>query len=97
MKKKIYKTVISFTILSDTPYSINSLSGIAEDCDTGDCIGGNFITTVENKELSGKRAVEEIEKLGSDPSFFQMDDSGNDFSEVDEDDSEDFESLDDEE
>jgi hypothetical protein len=86
MKKKIYKTVISYTILSDTPYSSNSLEGISTDCEYGDCIGGNFITTVENKELSGKRAVEEIQKLGSDPEFFQMDGSGNDISEVDVDD-----------
>lgn len=86
MKKKIYKTVISYTILSETPYVSNSLSGIEAECDNGDCIGGNFITTVENKELSGKRAVEEILKLGSDPEFFQMDGSGNDISEVDVDD-----------
>ena len=40
--------------------------------------------TTENKELSGKRAVAEIERLGSDPEFFQMDGSGNDISEVEE-------------
>lgn len=86
MKKKIYKNVVTFTVLSETPLDDNGLGGIPSivyDCIEGDSIGGNVVYTTTNQELSGKRAVEEIQKLGSDPEFFQMDGSGNDISEVD--------------
>jgi hypothetical protein len=88
MKKKIYKNIISFTVLSETPLEdgigLGYLESIVGSCITGDFIGGNI--TTESKELSGKRAVEEIQKLDSDPEFFQMDGSGNDISEMDVDD-----------
>ena len=82
-KKRIYKTVISYTILSEEPYNPMSLGEIEEDCGGGDCIGGNFKTTVLNQELIGKKAVEQISELGSDPEFFQMDCEGNDISDED--------------
>ncbi len=82
-KKRIFKTVISYTILSEQPYTDMSLAQIEDECSGGDCIGGNFTTTVLNQELVGKKAVEQITALGSDPEFFQMDCEGNDISDED--------------
>lgn len=85
-KKMIYKTVISYTILSEEPYTNMSLSEIEDECSNGRFIGGEFKETILNQELIGKNAVEKITALGSDPEFFMMDCEGNDISEEDEED-----------
>jgi len=82
-KKRIYKTVISYTILSEEPYTDMSLSEIEDECSTGRCIGGKLKTTILNLEVVGKKAVEQINELGSDPEFFMMDCEGNDISDED--------------
>lgn len=82
-KKVIYKTVISYTILSEEPYNDMSLSEIEDECSTGRFIGGEFTATILNQELIGKNAVNKITELGSDPEFFQMDSEGNDISDED--------------
>ena len=79
-KKKIYKTVISYTILSEELFERMSLSEIEEECTEGHFLGGEFTTTILNQELIGKNAVNAISDLGSDPEFFMMDSEGNDIS-----------------
>lgn len=82
-KKKIYKTVISYTILSEEAYTDMALSEIEEECTTGRFLGGEFTTTILNQELVGKNAVTAISNLGSDPELFMMDCEGNDISDED--------------
>lgn len=82
-KKKIYKTVISYTILSEEPYTDITLAEIETECSEGRFIGGEFTTTILNQELVGKNAVTAISNLGSDPEFFMMDCEGNDISDED--------------
>ena len=81
MKKKIYKTVISYTILSEEPYFDMRLSDIIYNCEEGSFIGGKFMTTTINDELIGENAVNEIKELGSMPDFFMMDDDGEEIEE----------------
>ena len=78
LKKPIYKTVIRVEILSDDEIGVDgmSLSDIGYEIDEGGW-SGRIETVVENQKLSGKNAVKAIEKQGSDPSFFGMDDAGN--------------------
>ena len=85
-KKTIYKTVISYTILTDKPYSDRYLNDIDLQNIGGDWIGGDFKTVVLNQELVGKNAVNAVTSLDSDIDFFMMDANGNDLSEdIDED------------
>ena len=92
MKKRIYKTVISYTILSETPYSDESLlevksalidleSSGCSCCGDGDFFGGDFKTSVLNQELVGKNAVNAITALNLNPEFFMMDCEGNEIKE----------------
>lgn len=83
-KKTIYKTVISYTILSEEPYEHMSLTGIENECENGQFIGGNLVAKVFNRELVGKNAVIAINKLCSDPEFFMMDCEGNEIEEDEE-------------
>lgn len=78
MEKKIFKSVFQFTVLSEDPIlECEELINILGSCDSGNYVGGNHTTIVENLELSGKNAVEELRSLGSQPEFFNMDDNGN--------------------
>ena len=81
-KKKIYRTVIKFTVLSEEPISEEmSLDSILSEADEGSYVMG-AITKSEPKELVGKTAVIEIERLGSEAEFFMMDALGNELEEV---------------
>lgn len=75
--KIIYKTVVTFTILSENPVEIDRVSGdFYASCDENDWIGGDK-NIILNQELVGKVAVNEINNLGSNPEFFQLDCEGN--------------------
>ena len=80
-KKRIYRTVITITVLSEKPLiqSHNSMQNIIDGIDEGDYIGHTSFN--DSQELVGKNAVNEITKLGSNPEFFQMDCNGNDIEE----------------
>ena len=76
MAKKIYKTIVQVEILSDEPYIVGSIDDIARDISSGGESG--YSEVIEDRiELSGKKAVKEIKKHGSDPEFFSMDEDGN--------------------
>lgn len=80
-KKTIYKTRICFTVLSEESISNKSLQSILSESDDGDLVMGTI--TVNELEIAGKVAVNEILEVGSDPSFFNMDVQGFEVSEED--------------
>lgn len=73
MREKVYKTVIQVEILSEGPYRSELpidkiLSSIEYDGAFGH--NSNFITVIEEKELSQKELELECAKHGTDPTFF---------------------------
>ena len=77
MKKTIYRTVIKLEVLSDDPIPAGmTLGNIIEESIEGEFSTASEIT-VDNKPISGKKAVNHILNQGSDTSFFGMDDNGN--------------------
>lgn len=77
-KKKLYRTFITLEVLSETeiPSGI-SLAEIANECDTGE-YSGICSYDVVNEQISGLDAVKKVNDSGSDLSFFNMDENGND-------------------
>lgn len=81
-KKKLYKTVIRFEIISDEPIAKNqSLSSIDEMTDTGHCLGRFLQSETFNEKVTGQDAVKAVKDMGSDTDFFQMDEKGNELEE----------------
>ncbi len=78
-KRKFYKTIIVVEVLSEDPYSPDTLEGIARDIMTGDCVGDWDAETSE--EVDGPAMVQLLYESGSEPGFFQLDDEGNDIDE----------------
>jgi hypothetical protein len=76
MLKKIYRTVIQMTVLSEEPIGDVEMQEILNQTDSGDWIGHN-VTQVQDEILTGTKAVVAIEDTGSDTEFFRMDKSGN--------------------
>ena len=70
-KKVYYKTILKVVIISKTPYTYDTLTDLSYDIDEGQCVGEAY--TESEVELSEKEAKEEIEELGSDPMFFDID------------------------
>ena len=77
MKGKLYKSVLKVEILSEEPYpEVMSLNQVAFDIVEGECSGVIEWDSL-NAELHGSEAVKECYKIGSDHSFFQLDEDGN--------------------
>ena len=74
--RKFYKTKITVEVLSDEPYDFNSLQRTSYDIDEGGCSGE--IRVVKSEVLNGKQAAKALDKQGSAPEFFGIDDKGND-------------------
>jgi hypothetical protein len=82
-KKKIYRTVVSFVVLSEEPINENeSLNNIADEMYDGDYVGGTL--NFKQTEVIGKSAVNELNKLGSCAEFLNMDNDGNELLSEDE-------------
>lgn len=80
MKKKIYKTIIQFEVLSETEIeSTETLESILKKCDTEQYCG-IFRPIQLNKPLKGLKAVKEVLEMNQDVDFFNMDLLGNDLS-----------------
>ena len=76
-KKKIYRTVIQMTVLSEEPLPEGmSFEEIDANCSDGDFCGKTDFLKV-NEVLEGREAAIAVEDTGSDPEFFQMDKDGN--------------------
>jgi hypothetical protein len=76
-ERKFYRTVIEVVVLSQEPYDPVDLSTIHWDIVDGDCSGQWGIKNT--KELNGKQAAKALHQQGSDPSFFRLDEKGNDY------------------
>jgi hypothetical protein len=77
MKAKIYKTIVVAEFLSNEPLDGDeSLSSLIERAVNGD-LSAKYEVSAHNIELSGLEAVKEIKAQGSDPSFFMLDEQGN--------------------
>jgi len=77
-KKPIYRNVLKFEILSDTPLDgSESLENIAYACDKGDCVGRFIENEVTNEKLEGSEASHKLYVMGSQPEFFNIDNEGN--------------------
>jgi hypothetical protein len=74
--RKFYKTVVSYEILSEEPLQPMSLSDIEYECTDGH-MSGRFLDTVST-ELTGKEAADCLLVQGSDTTFFNLDEYGND-------------------
>jgi hypothetical protein len=86
MKKKIYRTIVKFVVLSEEEIPENmDIDSILEECDSGEYIKGEQ-SIGKPRPLVGKTAVIQIEKAGSSSEFFNMDSQGNDLDEEDEED-----------
>jgi len=78
-KKRLYRKVIRFEILSETPFSESlSLEMINEECMDGSWSGQFLDDQVTNQIVVGKNAVKRVNAQGSEASFFNMDEDGND-------------------
>lgn len=81
-KRDFYKTVITIEVLSEDPLDSNmSLSDLDYFITDGD--GSGLIKPWKRKKINGKQAAKELMKQGSDPSFFQIDEKGEDINEED--------------
>ena len=76
-ERKYWKTTIVVEVLSeDEPVSDErELESIGREIINGDWSGHCEIK--ERKELSGKEAADALREQGSDPSFFNLDEDGN--------------------
>lgn len=76
--RTFYRTVVQVTILSEAPYDPHKeLDEIYEDITLGDC-NGDVTTTTANEEVDAPTAAQILLDSASDPSFFGIDDAGND-------------------
>ncbi len=75
MPRRFHKTVIQIEILSEDPYPDGkSLQDIAYDIEDGEYSGR--IHRVSSEELDGPAMADALEKQGSDPEFFRLDQDG---------------------
>ena len=77
-KRKFYKTVFQIELLSEEPISPDSLEEISRLAE-GDCSAK--WGEKSHKTLNGKQAAKELQKQGSDPEFFMIDENGNELEE----------------
>lgn len=76
--RKYYRTTFTLTVLHEEPDAVNELSELAEIAtfiDTGDGVGDLQQDGV-TETLNGKEAADALVELGSDPSFFNLDEKG---------------------
>ena len=79
--KKIYRSVIRYEILSDSPINSMNLSQISEETTTGDLSGQFLEDEVTSVPVSGLEAVNLIIGQGSSPEFFGMNELGEELTE----------------
>jgi hypothetical protein len=70
MKKKFYKTVFTFEVLSEEPLESMSLSDLEYETSEGHCVGRFGETTSE--ELTEEQVCDELIEFGSQPEFFDI-------------------------
>ncbi len=72
----MFKTVITVTVLSDTPIDDLDLASVAHEIDNGDCVG--TVDFGSKQPLTREQMAAELVKAGSSPDFFgELDDETN--------------------
>ena len=75
-KRKFYRTLFTFEVMSEDPIETVSLEDLAYLVTEGGC-SGRFLST-EEEEVGGRTAAQILIDQGSDPGFFRLDEEGND-------------------
>lgn len=70
-----YRHTITLEILSESPQLPEDLEGIAYEINEGEDVGGPLV--VNTQEISAKEMAASLYRVGSEPSFFELDDNGN--------------------
>jgi hypothetical protein len=80
MNRKFYRTKITFIVLSEEPIpTALDMGGIVAECEEGSYVADyNVEAPDQREELTGKQMADALYKANSDPSFFRLDDDGND-------------------
>jgi hypothetical protein len=69
--------VLKVEILSEEPFEWENLGDVAFAITEGDC-SGDYDVLKSNKPITAKMAAKALQKQGSDPEFFRLDEKGND-------------------
>jgi len=75
-KRKFYRTVYTFEMLTEEPPESMSLESIAYETTEGHA-SGMFLET-DTREVTGRDMAELLQSQGSDPEFFQLTEDGED-------------------
>jgi hypothetical protein len=78
-ERKFHKTIFTVVVLSEDPLDQPSLADLAYEIDQGVCVGSCI--KLGSEVLDGERAARELEGVGSEPGFFQLDADGADLGE----------------
>lgn len=70
----MYRHIVTIEILSEDAHLSGDLADIAYQIDEGSDVGGPV--RVHTMEINGKEMVESLYRIGSDPSFFELDENG---------------------
>jgi hypothetical protein len=74
-KKKYHRATYTFVMLSEDPIPDGlSLGDIEYMCDHGPNVG--FFDDTKNEALDGKQMAAALDEAGSEPSFFSLDENG---------------------
>lgn len=74
--KQMHKTTYTFVVLSEEPiHNAMEMSTVVAECDDGAYVAHTM--THKDEPVSPKRMATLLVQAGSDPSFFQLDDEGN--------------------
>ena len=79
-QRKFYRSVVQVEVLSEDPWSEESLVDLGElayAITDGDC-SGKATVSVHNEEKNGKEMAELLSAQASDPGFFMLTDDGED-------------------
>jgi len=77
-ERKFHRTILQVDVLSEQPYTTESLAQVHYDIVDGNC-SGKF-EVVKTEELDGKQAARALRAQESDPSFFRLTEEGEDSS-----------------
>jgi hypothetical protein len=78
-ERKFYRAIVQYEILSEEPIGAMSLSDIEYETTDGH-MSGHFLET-KHEELDSVQMAAALQNQGSDPEFFQLDESGQDLDE----------------
>lgn len=75
-KRAFYKTTVTVEVLHEEPLNFDTLEDLHYAITDGDCSGKFEVTGFV--AMDGKSMAKALQKQGSDPEFFQLDEEGND-------------------